>query len=471
MRNERWRQALRSVISGLVLLLVTSCVVPIPSPTPGLSPTPAPPPSTPTATPWPGPLMVTLTIWLPEELSPYGEGAGANLLASRLADFGAAHPDLQVQAIVKKSHGRGGLLDFLRTANVAAPSVLPDLVVLDEADLPVATQAGLLQPMDGRIPPDLEADLFPFAVGLGRVGDATFGLPLVAKLQHLAYSPALFASPPVSWSDVLSTGLPLCFPAAGENGVADDFTFVQYLGAGGRLTDEGGNPMLEEGPLTAVLDFYAQATAAGVISPPVVLSAGTDEECWAHFRRHGGMTVVDSRRFWTEWEGVAEPGPIPTRDGRPVALAEGWVLALVTANPEQQQRAMALAAWLMDPAWYGTWTRSTGYLPVTRGGLAGWTVSEERREVLTAVLAGARPAIPKSVRERVGPLLQSAIEAVLQGRQSPVEAAAPSPAISPLPVPSAAGSGCGPARPHLSTPHLPGGRRSRDPGHICLAPP
>ena len=422
MRNERRHRAGWSVISGLALLLLAACVAPTPSPTPLPPPTEPLPSPTPTP-PLPGPLITTLTLWLPEELNPYSDGAGADLLAGRLADFGAAHPDLQVQVIVKKSHGRGGLLDFLRTASVAAPSVLPDLVVLDEANLQVAAQAGLLQPIDGRIPPDLEADLFPFAVGLGRVGDVTFGLPLAAELQHLACSPALFPSPPVSWSDVLSAGLPLCFPAAGENGVANDFTFVQYLGAGGRLTDEGGNPMLEEGPLTAVLDFYAQATAAGVISPSVVLSAGTDEECWAHFRRQGGMTVVDSRRFWTEWEGVAEPGPIPTRDGRPVALAEGWVLALVTANPEQQQRAMALAAWLMDPAWYGAWTQSTGYLPVTRSGLGKWTVSEERREALMAVLAGARPALPKSVRERVGPLLQSAIEAVLQGRQSPAEAA------------------------------------------------
>jgi ABC-type glycerol-3-phosphate transport system substrate-binding protein len=423
MRNERRHRAWWSVFSGLVLLLLTACVAPTPSPAPSPPPTEPLPSPTPTP-PLPGPLITTLTIWLPEDLSPYRDEAGADLLAGRLADFGAAHPDLQVQVVVKKSRGRGGVLDFLRTASVAAPSVLPDLVVLDEADLPVAAQAGLLQPIDGRIPPDLEADLFPFAIGLGRVGEATFGLPLAAELQHLAYSLALLPSPPVSWTDVLSTGLPLCFPAAGENGVADDFTFIQYLGAGGRLTDEGGKPMLEEGPLTAVLDFYAQATAAGVISPPVVLSTGTDEECWAHFRRQGGMTVVGSRRFWTEWEGVAEPGPIPTRDGRPVALAEGWILALVTTSPEQQQRAMALAAWLMDPAWYGTWTQSTGYLPVTRSGLAGWTVSEERREVLTAVLAGARPALPKSVRERVGPPLQSAIEAVLQGRQSPAEAAA-----------------------------------------------
>ncbi|MCX7854516.1 MAG: extracellular solute-binding protein [Anaerolineae bacterium] len=424
MRNKQRRQALWSVISGLVLLLVTSCVAPMPSPTPLSSPTPPLPSPTPTATPWSRPLMVTLTIWLPEELSPYGEEAGADLLASRLADFGTAYPDLQVQAIVKKSHGRGGLLNFLQTASIAAPSVLPDLVVLDEADLQIAAQDGLIQPLDGLIPPDLEADLFPFAIGLGRVGETTFGLSIAAELQHLAYSPVSLSAPPVSWNDVLSAGLPLFFPAAGRNGIADEFTFIQYLGAGGRLMDGEGNPMLEEGPLTAVLDFYAQATATGVISPIVALSTGSTEECWARFQEEGGMAVVDSRWFWTKGEKIAEPGPIPTRDGRPVALAEGWVLALVTTSPEQQQRAMALAAWLLDPGWYGAWTQSTGYLPVTQSGLAGWTVSAERREVLSGILAGAREPLPQPLREQLGPLLQMALEAVLRGRQSPAEAAA-----------------------------------------------
>ncbi|MGB9777027.1 MAG: extracellular solute-binding protein [Anaerolineae bacterium] len=424
MRSERRRRALRGATSGLVLLLLTSCVAPLSPPTPSLPPTSPPSPPPPTATPWPGPLMVTLTLWLPEELSPYGEKAGADLLAGHLADFGAAYPDLQVQAIVKKSHGRGGLLDFLRTASVAAPSVLPDLVVLDEADLQVAAHSGLLQPLDGLIPPDLETDLFPFAAGWGRVGESTFGLPLAIELQHLAYAPASLSSPPLSWDAVLSAGLPLFFPAAGENGIADDFTFIQYLGAGGRLTDGEGNPTLEEGPLTAVLDFYAQATATGVISPLVVLSLGSAEECWARFQEEGGMAVVDSRWFWTEGERTAEPGPIPTWDGRPVALAEGWALALVTAHPERQQRAMALAAWLLDPGWYGAWTQSTGYLPATRSGLAGWTVSVERREVLSGVLAGARGPLPQSLRARLGPPLQMAVEAVLRGRQSPAEAAA-----------------------------------------------
>lgn len=424
MRNERWHRMWRIVLSGMMLLLPTACGAPAPTPTASPLPGTAVPLPTPTDSPPPRPLKVTLTLWLPAELNPYGEGAGADLLARRLADFGAADPDRQVQVIIKKRRGRGGVLDFLRTASVAAPSVLPDLVVLDEADLQVAVQAGLLQPVDDRIPPDLQADRFPFAAALGRVEGTTFGLPLAAELQHLVYSPDMFPVPPLSWSDVLSAGMPLCFPAAGPNTVADDFSLIQYLGAGGRLTDEDGNPLLEEGPLTAVLDFYAQAAATGIISPPVVLSVGNAEECWPFFQKEGGMAVVDSHRFWTERAEMAEPGPIPTRDGRPVALARGWVLALVTTNPEQQQWAMALAAWLLDPGWYGEWTQRAGYLPVTWSGLAGWTVSEERREGLTAILTGAQPTLPRSLRERVGPPLQAALEAVLRGRQSPAEAAA-----------------------------------------------
>jgi len=372
----------------------------------------------------PGAPVVTLTLWLPEDLNPYEDRPGADLLAQHLADFRAAYPDLQVQVIVKKSRGRGGLLDFLRTARAAAPSVLPDLIVLDEADLQVAAQTGLIQPLNDVLLNEMPSDLFPFATELGRVGDQTFGLPLTAELEHLAHAPESLEAPPLSWNDVLSAAIPLVFPAAGRNDSVNDFTLVQYLGAGGRLMDGEGNPTIEEEPLVAVLDFYAQATATGVISPLLVLSLGDAEACWAHFQAEGGLTVVNSRRFWTTTDRTAEPVPIPTREGHPVALTEGWVIALVTANPEAQQRAMALATWLLDPAWYGAWTQSTGYLPVTRSGLAAWSIPETQRETLTAILEGARAPLPAALRSRVGPPLQAAVEAVLQGRQSPREAAA-----------------------------------------------
>ncbi len=424
MRNKGWRRGWLGAVLGLIVLLATTCTPPAaPSPSP-LPPSPTPPLPTPTPSPMPGPPIAPLTLWLPEDLNPYGDGPGADLLARHLAEFQATHPDIQVQVIVKKSRGRGGLLDFLRTARAAAPSVLPDLIVLDEADLQVAAQAGLIQPLDALLPDGWSTDLFPFATDLGRVGDQTFGLALTAELEHLAYTPDLLEAPPLSWNDVLSATVPLFFPAAGQNESASDFTLIQYLGAGGRLVDAEGKPAIEEEPLAAVLDFYAQATATGVISPLLVLSLGDAEACWARLQAEGGIAVVNSRRFWTEGDGKAEPAPIPTRDGRPIALAEGWVIALVTANPEAQQRAMALATGLLEPGWYGAWTQATGYLPVTRSGLASWNIPRARQETVGAILEGARGPIPAALRSRVGPPIQAAVEAVLQGRRGPREAAA-----------------------------------------------
>ncbi|RME35249.1 MAG: extracellular solute-binding protein, partial [Thermoflexia bacterium] len=247
----------------VVLLLLTACLPtlssPAPSPEPTLSPT-VPPTWTPSPTL--RPLVTPLTIWVPEDLNPYGEGPGASLLAQRVMAFGEAHPGVQVQVIVKKSRGRGSVLDFLRTAHAAAPSVLPEAVVLDLEDFRVAVQSGLLQPVDTWVQAGGEGtlpihDLYPFALEMGREGEKVYGIPLATGLEHLAYRPTQVPEVPLSWTAVLSAQAPLLFPAMGAGGGVDDFTLAQYLAAGGRLTDEEGRPIVDEEPLAAVLEFYA----------------------------------------------------------------------------------------------------------------------------------------------------------------------------------------------------------------------
>lgn len=399
---------------------ITPTVLPAQTP----SATSLPPTASPTAVP-PGPLAVNLTLWVPEELSPYQEGPAAALLAQHLAEFSQAYPNLQIEVIVKKAQGRGGLLDFLRTASAAAPRVLPDLVVLSVEDMRVAAQAGLLQSAEGLLPANLAADGFPLIAEMGQVGGQRVGVPLAVELEHLAYHPALYASPPVSWTPVLSSGVPFVFPAAGRDGGVNDFTLVQYLGAEGQLTAGEGEPLLEEEPLMAVLDFYAQAVSVGVVSPSLVLSLTSADGCWQSLQDgQAGAAVVGSRRFWSEPTVGVAAGPIPTRTGRPVALARGWVLSLVTADPVQQEWAQRLAVWLLDPRWQGEWTQALDYLPATRSGLAAWRLSEDERAVLEHILEGARPVPPASVRAAVGVPLQTAVRAVLEGRSAPAEAAA-----------------------------------------------
>lgn len=420
---------LSSVIS--LLLTLTGCdflpLTPTPTPISSLPP-PTPPPSTPTptSTPQSQPLIVTLTLWVPEQFNPYGERPGADVLAQQLADFSKIHTDLQVEVVVKKAHGRGGLLDFLRTARNAAPSVLPDLVVLDTADLEAAADSGLIQPLDNFLSPAEISDCFPFAVALGAVEEQTMGFVVAADMQQLAYRPALLNSPPVSWTQIVSSPVPFLFPAGGrDDDQVNDATLIQYLAADGKVTDPDGNPWLDEEVMVSVFDFYSTCISTTVISPAVVLSITDADQSWEQFQAgEGGMAVVRAGRYWLEADEAVAAAPIPTRDGQPLSIARGWAIAMVTDDPARQALARLLLNWLVAPDHNAQWTQATGYLPGTRSALRLWDISNADRAVLHKVMEAAVPPPRPEVMATVGPAMQDALEAVLRGRTTPKEAAA-----------------------------------------------
>ena len=74
----------------------------------------ATPTVTPTATPEGTPLK--LTFWTIESISPDAEGEAGNFIGNSLRAFERAHPEIDVQLQLKKATGKGGVVDFLRTA-------------------------------------------------------------------------------------------------------------------------------------------------------------------------------------------------------------------------------------------------------------------------------------------------------------------------------------------------------------------
>jgi len=410
----------------LLIILLTGCGMLAP-----LAPTSTPPvptvlaTETPVPTPEMQPLITRLRLWLPEELDPYGATPGMNLLAQQIADFNATHPDLQVEITVKLAHGRGGLLDFLRTARDAAPSILPDLIVMDAFDLKTAARSGLVQPLDALISQDRLDDRFPFAVELGTVDGQTFGFVWAAEMQHAAYRPTLLASPPLSWTQVVSPPIPFVFPAGSSDGQVSDATLIQYLAAGGTLTDSQGKPRLNKDALLDVLVFYSDCVGSGAISPSLVLSIADTDQAWERFRSgEGAMTVVQASHYWLEADDTVAPAAIPTRDGRPFSLARGWAMALVATEPARQAQALALLDWFAAAEHSAQWTQATGYLPGTRSALQLWAVSDAERLVLRNLLETAVAAPRPEVLAEVGPIIQEAVEAVLSGQATPREAAA-----------------------------------------------
>jgi len=419
---------LRILLCLMIALTLAGCaeVTRTPTEVPPLpTSTHRPPTPVPTALLEVQPMIVTLRLWVPEELNPYGGTPGASVLAQHLADFSDAYPELQIEVVVKKAHGRGGLVDFLRTARDAAPSVLPDLVILDAADLKTAAGSELLQPLDELLSPALAVDRFPFAVEMGQVQTQTMGFVLGVETQHLAYRPDIFESPIVSWTQVISSSQLFLFPAGGDNRVVNDATLIQYMAAGGELSDAEGNPTISKDPLLSVFGFYSDCLSTGVISPSVVLGITDAAQAWDQFKAGvGGMAVVPSRRYWMEADETMAFAPVPMRNGNLLSTVQGWTISLVVSDPSRQKLSMLLVDWLIAHDHNAEWTQATGYLPGTRGALQLWSISSTERVKLANILNAAK-LLPEGEASMVtGIALQEGLEALLKGRAGPEEAVA-----------------------------------------------
>ena len=134
-----------ALLSAAVALLLGGCDVDLSSLTAvPATPTRAAPTAEPTANPTPlpssspqAPTLISLTVWTTEAFSPTTAITSGLILAQEVAAFEADHPDLQqVNFVLKKPYGKGGMLDYLLTTSAAVPDLLPDLAFLDVDDLP-----------------------------------------------------------------------------------------------------------------------------------------------------------------------------------------------------------------------------------------------------------------------------------------------------------------------------------------------
>ncbi len=421
MKPKRW-----GLISLLVIWLVGGCGVwpaePVESPLPTLTlETTVAPAPTPTATP--ASRLLTLTVWVPDFLNPYDAETGAGRLNAQLAAFTATHPDIQVQLIVKKAQGTGGLYHMLSTAYEAAPSVLPDLILLGQDDLRTAAEEGFILPMDDYL--TLAEDYFPFARETSLVYSETFGIPLLVTADQMVYRGDIAATPPLSWTGVLTTNTSLLLPAAPANQLADDALLAMYLGAGGTIVDEQGQPTLDRNVLENLYRFFAAMVEDRLINPDQVLQLSDAAACWERYQEgQGRMSAVPAGSYWIEPPRDSRPAWVPTPEGRPIALARVWSVGLVAQDARRQEAAMELAQWLTVASRSAELNRALTMVPPRADALAFWGLLPEEKEFLQIWLEAAvpnpHPRIDGSVREA----LQSGLRVLLEGNVPTPEAAA-----------------------------------------------
>jgi ABC-type glycerol-3-phosphate transport system substrate-binding protein len=405
----------------------------LPRPSATLGPATATTEPTEVATPrasTPTPVVTTLTLWTTEALGPVGQSAGQRQLAAQIAAFEAANPDVRVTVILKEPYGRGGMLDFLTRTAAAVPELLPDVAVLDTRELAAASRRELIQPLDGRIGPELAQDLVAPARQAGHVDESWLGLPFQADVQHLIYNRDLVSAQPITWTDVLSSSTQYLFPAGGQGAVTDegdlvnDSFIVQYLATGAALSGEGGQAILDADATAAVLQFYADGLAAGVIPHNAIEFASVAQTWPLYLAEEIGLANTSAHLYLENRANFRKSSfaAIPTRDGEMTAVYRGWAYVLVARQPERQKAAWSLIEWLTSAERLGEWALSANYVP-TR--LSAWPDDAEDgyRAFLAEVLQNAHVLRTGAGHDEVARALQRAVESVFDGTSTPGEAA------------------------------------------------
>lgn len=363
-----------------------------------------------------------VTIWLPAALYPALASEPNLLLQQALAADRAVDPALTSEFVIKADEGQASLMNYLRSAQRVAPSILPDLILVDAQQLWQVAELGLLQPIT-LADLELPGEFYPFALEAVTINNRHYGAPYFTDLIHLVYEESEVASPPQTWAELLAAQQRFAFPGAGHGGYVDDWVLLQYLSAGGSL--KSGDPVNSDAILatfTALAEgkaqdiFPAQITTLASANPLWTLLTSGNVDL-ASLPAHYYLGHQDDRltyRFAT----------LPTTSNETRTIGRVYAFALLTQNAERYQQAMTLLAHLYAAEVHDAWIVAGQWLPPDREMLAGQMGEDEYTHFLDQALAHAVALPSDRTFADFSKHLQQLVGEVLSGDLSPETAAA-----------------------------------------------
>lgn len=370
------------------------------------------------------PSRQTLTIWIAPEILNATEG-GTAVLQEQLNRFQAENPNIDLVVEPKSVTGQGSILNYLRTGRNIAPAIMPDLVTLPSDQLGSALNEELILSLAGTLDNDLLNDLYPAGREMAGSGEQIEGYPFIlTEMPHLAYNTAVFSGTiPLRWNNFIQ--LPeqtFAFPANGEAGATLLLQF--YLGAGGKLENEAGQPVLEVAPLTAALEQINNGQESGFVLGQSN-NLGTVEETWralesgsATFVQTSAEQYLQNRQGELPVDFHSIPGP-----QRPLTpLVRGWAWAISAKEPGKQAAALALLRTLVEPENLAQWSEAAHFLPARRTAYDFWLTKDPYVPFARRELAQARPH-PLNPGSKMITILENALFDVISDSKTPQQAA------------------------------------------------
>ncbi len=367
----------------------------------------------------------TINVWIANQFSPQNDPQGGVILADQITSFQASHPELAVNVEGKAPTGPGGILSYLRAGSGIAPDIMPDLVMLPSEELDRAALQGLIYPMDSLLSQEMIDDLFPAASVISQVNGGIYGYPFsLTDMHHLVYDGELISEPlPETWNDLLEVeDAQFAFPADGIPGA--EMALQLYLAAGGMLTDEANQPVLEVDPLTQALSQFNRGTTRRVILRESA-NLATVGDAWqilvdgdANLVQNEASAYLSDRQSKPE----SNPGRVPGFDSALRPFVNGWVWALSTPDPERQILASELLASIASGPNIGDWSMAAGQLPARRSAYNQWPVNITLTQFFSQASEHAHQ-FPEGANEAIMETLSDAVIQVITLSKSPRSAA------------------------------------------------
>ncbi|MFP4321282.1 MAG: ABC transporter substrate-binding protein [Anaerolineales bacterium] len=367
-------------------------------------------------TPVPPPEDRVIRVWYADEMIVQDAETLLQTLAEQQTQFNQLTTEFSADIRLKPSRGDGSIVNTLIVAQPVASSAMPDLVLLDRRALVEGVRSGVLRPLTDWFPDELRTEIVASALALGQVDGTLYGIPYGLDVQHLIYNMDEIETPPAAYDDILQNPARFVLPAATrENLEASDMILAQYLAAGGRLVDTAGLPILDQEPLLDVLGFYESALALGVFNIDM-LNYSVPADYLAQLVLDETPLMVTTARAQIQQRSPAHYGmaPLPTTNGEPLVILDGWLWALTTTDPEQQRGALAFVEYVLGIEAHADNSMAFGTVPSRERALRIWFDDAYAEQLLTWLDTSL--IIPTEQRNNAAATqIQAAFEAVLSG--------------------------------------------------------
>lgn len=364
----------------------------------------------------------------------YG-GKNREVLLSLVDRFHAEEPRYRIDATYQGDYFEA--LAKLRAALAAGAA--PALTHVVGEVVPYLAEAGVLAPLDA-FAGGADFDLVPeLAQARGFVGgDARplWALPFNRSTPIAYFNRRVFnelgLSPPSTWDELRAVARAATLRQGGEvkrwgfECPVDWWFWVALVGqAGGAVVAPDGTPTLGGEAGVRALGFWQSLVREDrTMKPP----PGRDYNAWqaanTDFLSGRAAMIWTSTAFLRYLEDNAafevSAAPLPRQQKASVPIG-GTMFVIPRGAPEDAQiAAFAFLRWMMQPAQANAWATRTGYIPVSRAGIAelerqGYYQAHKNDRVALDQLAFAEPwpwapNLFRIQREAVQPRLEEAVQ-------------------------------------------------------------